>query len=269
VWVIADVFEQDIAVMRPGAGATVRINAYPERTFPGKVTYIYPTMKAETRTVPVRIELPNPGQLLKPAMFAQVELGSGDATPVLAVPDSAVIDSGTRSVVLVQVGEGRFDPREVTLGARGDAYVQVLDGVRAGEQVVVAANFLIDAESNLKAAVHSLGGHQGHGSPALGAAAPASAAATPAAPAVPAAAGHKGQGSVEEFDAKAGTISLNHGPVATLKWPAMTMEFKVAHDGLLRGVKPGDKVDFEFVERGKGEWVITAITPAAAAHVHR
>jgi RND family efflux transporter MFP subunit len=267
VWVIADVFEQDIAAMRPGARAAIRINAYPERTFPGTVTYVYPTMKAETRTVPVRIELANPGQLLKPAMFAQVELAAGNARPVLTVPDSAVIDSGTRSVVLVQVGEGRFDPREVKLGARGDAYVQVLEGVREGEQVVVAANFLIDAESNLKAAVHSLGGHQGHGTPALGA---ASSTAPAAAPAAPAGAGHKGQGSVDEFDAKAGTISLNHGPIATLKWPAMTMEFKVANDGLLRGLKAGDKVDFEFVERGKGEWVITAITPAGAAgHVHR
>jgi hypothetical protein len=117
VWVIADVFEQDIAAMRPGARAAVRINAYPERSFPGTVTYVYPTLKAETRTVPVRIELANPGQLLKPAMFAQVELPAGDPRPVLTVPDSAVIDSGTRTVVLVQLGEGRFEPREVKLGA--------------------------------------------------------------------------------------------------------------------------------------------------------
>ncbi|HET8747173.1 MAG TPA: efflux RND transporter periplasmic adaptor subunit [Ramlibacter sp.] len=266
VWVIADVFEQDIAAMRPGARATVRIDAYPERTFPGTVSYIYPTLKAETRTVPVRIELPNPGHLLKPAMFAQVELPSGDPRPVLTVPDSAVIDSGTRSVVLVQAGEGRFDPREVRLGARGDAYVQVLEGVREGEQVVVAANFLIDAESNLKAAVHSLGGHQGHGTPALGAdgAAPAAAAAGKSA-----GAGHKGEGSVDAIDAKAGTVSLEHGPIASLKWPAMTMEFKVANEALLRGLKPGTQVAFEFVERQPGEWVITSIAPAAAAHGHR
>jgi len=264
VWVIADVFEQDIAAMRPGARATVRINAYPERSFSGTVTYVYPTMKAETRTVPVRIEMANPGQLLKPAMFAQVELAAGSPRPVLTVPDSAVIDSGTRSVVLVQVGEGRFDPREVKLGARGDSYVQLLEGVREGEQVVVAANFLIDAESNLKAAVHSLGGHQGHGTPALGAA-----SSSVAAPAASAAAGHRGQGTVDEFDAKAGTLSLNHGPIATLKWPAMTMEFKVANEGLLRGLKPGAKVDFEFVERQRGEWVITSITPAGAVPAHR
>ncbi|MEJ5992363.1 efflux RND transporter periplasmic adaptor subunit [Ramlibacter sp. PS3R-8] len=259
VWVIADVFEQDIGLMKPGARASVRINAYPDKAFAGTVTYVYPTLKAETRTIPVRIELPNPGQLLKPAMYAQVELPAADARPVLAVPDSAVIDSGTRRIVLVQLGEGRFEPREVRLGARGDSYVQVLEGVREGEQVVVAANFLIDAESNLKAAIGALGGHAGHGAPA---ASPASAPAPAAAPAG-AAAGHQGEGIIEGIEARAGTVSLAHGPIATLKWPAMTMDFKVANPSLLQGLKGGARLQFEFVERGQGEWVITRISPAA------
>ena len=173
VWVVADVFEQDIGAVKPGAKASVKINAYPDRVFAGRITYVYPTLKAETRSVPVRIELANPGQLLKPAMFAQVELPIGGTAPVLTVPDSAVIDSGTRRIVLVQLEEGRFEPREVELGARSGNYVEVLKGVREGESVVVAANFLIDAESNLKAAVGGLGGHAGHGSPAKGAAAAA------------------------------------------------------------------------------------------------
>jgi Cu(I)/Ag(I) efflux system membrane fusion protein len=262
------VFEQDIAAMRPGTRAAVRINAYPGRSFPGTITYVYPTLRAETRTVPVRIELPNPGQLLKPAMFAQVDLPAGDARPVLSVADSAVIDTGTRQIVLVQAGAGRFEPREVKLGQHGDAYVQVLEGVREGEQVVVAANFLIDAESNLKAAVHSLGSHVGHGTPALGAASAATAASAPAAP--PAiAAGHQGEGTVDALDAQAGTVSLNHGPIASLRWPAMTMEFKVANASLLQGLAPGARVRFEFVQRQPGEWVITAIAPAASGHAHK
>jgi len=253
VWVIADVFEQDIGLVRNGSQATVKINAYPDKTFSGRITYVYPTMKAETRTVPVRVELANPGQLLKPAMFTQVEVQVGGRTPVLAVPDSAVIDSGTRQIVLVQAREGRFEPREVRLGARSDNYVEVREGVKEGEQVVVAANFLIDAESNLKAAIGGLG------------AAPAAAQPSAAAAAAPGAAvGHKGQGSVDGIDAKAGTISLNHGAIDTLKWPAMTMEFKAANPSLLRGLKPGTAVSFEFVERQPGEWVITSITPAAA-----
>jgi RND family efflux transporter MFP subunit len=168
VWVVADVFEQDIGLVKTGALAKVSINAYPNERFEGRITFIYHTLKPETRTVAVRVELANPRQLLKPAMFAQVELAVGGKAPVLAVPDSAVIDSGTRRIVLVQVQEGRFEPREVELGARAENYAEVIKGVQAGEQVVVAANFLIDAESNLKAAVGGLGGHAGHGTAAKG-----------------------------------------------------------------------------------------------------
>ena len=256
VWVIADVFEQDIGLVRNGSQATVQINAYPDRTFRGRITYVYPTMKAETRTVPVRVELANPGQLLKPAMFTQVEVQVGGKAPVLAVPDSAVIDSGTRQIVLVQAREGRFEPRAVKLGARSDNYVEVREGVKEGEQVVVAANFLIDAESNLKAAIGGLGG----AAPAVAPSGTASAAA----PAAPPGVGHKGQGSVDAVDAKAGTISLNHGAIASLKWPAMTMEFKAANPSLLKDLKPGMAVSFEFIERQPGEWVVTSILPAAA-----
>ena len=164
VWVMADLFEQDLALVALGAKASVQINAYPNQTFAGTVTYIYPMLKAETRTVPVRIALANPRQLLKLAMFAQVELQVGSTAPVLTVPDSAVIDTGTRRIVLVQLKEGRFEPREVKLGARGENYVEVREGVREGEQVVVAANFLIDAESNLKAVVGGMGEPAGSGS---------------------------------------------------------------------------------------------------------
>lgn len=263
VWVIADVAEQDIALVKTGAKARVTTTAYPTEGFEGRITYVYPTLKAETRSVPVRVELANPGQRLKPAMFAQVDLGVGGKAPVLAVPDSAVIDSGTRRIVLVQVGEGRFEPREVDLGARADNYVEVLKGVRDGEPVVVAANFLIDAESNLKAAVGGLGGHSGHGNPAAGS--PVATSASSAAPQATAApVGHKAEGTVDSIDAKSGTLSLNHGPVAALKWPAMTMEFKAANGSLLSGLKPGQAVRFEFVERQPGDFVVTSISPAGA-----
>jgi RND family efflux transporter MFP subunit len=253
VWVLADVFEQDIALVKSGARAKVKINAYPEREFEGPVTYIYPTLNAATRTIQVRVELPNPGQLLKPGMFANVDLGVAARKNTVTVPGSAVIDSGKRQIVLVQAKEGRFEPREVKLGARSDDYVEVLEGVKDGELVVVAANFLIDAESNLKAAVGGFG-HANHG-----AAAPSKDNASVPANAV----GHKAEGTVVAADAKAGTVSISHGAIASLKWPAMTMEFKVANNALLKDVKPGAAVAFEFVERQKGEWVITSVTPGA------
>ena len=162
VWLLAEIFEQDIAMVRAGQGVKIRVNAYPDRMFPGRVAFIYPSVSVETRTVRARIELANPGLLLKPSMYANVELAAGDGRRRLAVPDSAVLDSGTRQMVLVRRGEGMFEPREVRLGMRGDAYVEVLEGVKAGEEIVVGANFLIDAESNLRAAI------SGFGQPTLG-----------------------------------------------------------------------------------------------------
>jgi Cu(I)/Ag(I) efflux system membrane fusion protein len=172
VWVIAEVAEQDIGLVKTGSVAQISIAAYPERHFNGRVDFIYPTLDAATRTVQVRVELANPDRLLKPAMFANVELPVSNRGKVLTVPVSAVIDSGTRKIVLVRLAEGRFEPRTVKLGSRGENHVEVLEGLAEGEQVVTSANFLIDAESNLKAALSGMGSdnapapdqsrHEGH-----------------------------------------------------------------------------------------------------------
>lgn len=152
LWVIADVFERDLAQLRVGQRASVSIDAWPGERFGARIAYIYPTLNAQTRTVPVRLELANPRGRLKPAMYAHVEFDTGDET-VLSVPNSAIIHSGTRQHVLVRLGGGRFAPRAVKLGAQGDSHVEVREGLQAGEEVVVSANFLIDAESNLRAAL--------------------------------------------------------------------------------------------------------------------
>jgi Cu(I)/Ag(I) efflux system membrane fusion protein len=114
---------------------------------------IYPEIAEATRTAKVRIEIGNRDGMLLPNMYADVDIGSDDPAPQLAVPDSAVIDSGSRRVVILDLGEGRFEPREVKLGRRGDGRVAITEGVAEGDRVVVSANFLIDAESNLKAAL--------------------------------------------------------------------------------------------------------------------
>jgi Cu(I)/Ag(I) efflux system membrane fusion protein len=156
VWLLAEVFEQDLAQIRPGQSATITVQAYPGRVFDGRVAFIYPTVNAQTRTAKVRIEVPNPELLLKTDMYATVEIAAPvETASVLAVPDSAVLDTGTRQTVLVDRGEGRFEPRAVKLGARADGYVVVLEGLRKGEKVVTGANFLIDAESNLRAALQA------------------------------------------------------------------------------------------------------------------
>ncbi len=156
VWVVAEVAEADVAAIKVGMRATVTLRAFSTTPHEGVVTFIYPEMlKRETRTVSVRIELPNPDGLMKPGMYADVVFQPDGGEAVTAVPVSAVIDSGTRQVVLVAKGEGRFEPREVKLGRRGDGFTEVTEGLQPGEEVVVSANFLIDAESNLRAALQS------------------------------------------------------------------------------------------------------------------
>jgi len=155
VWIIADVSETDLPAIKIGTRAIVTVRAYMAEPVEGEVTFIYPELKAETRTARVRIEVPNPDGRLKIDMYADVVFQTGEASPVIAVPASAVIDSGQRQVVLVAKGEGRFEPRPVKVGRRGDGYVEVLEGLSKGDEVVTSATFLIDAESNLKAALQA------------------------------------------------------------------------------------------------------------------
>jgi Cu(I)/Ag(I) efflux system membrane fusion protein len=156
VWVIANVAEGDMGALKPGQSVKVTTRAHPGRVFTGNVAVIYPHLMKETRTARVRIELPNPDLALLPDMYADVDIATGSDEPVVAVPSSAVIDSGDRQVIILDRGEGRFEPRDVKLGRKGDGYVEVTSGIRAGESIVVDGNFLIDAESNLQSALKGL-----------------------------------------------------------------------------------------------------------------
>jgi len=156
LWVLADIPESGIASLRMGAEATIQLRHRPDLRLEGRVSLIYPQVNLETRTARIRIEIANPDLMLLPNMFVDVEITAGDDMERIAVPESAVIDSGTRKIVLLDRGEGRFEPRAVKTGQRGNGIVAILDGVEEGDRVVIAANFLIDAESNLKAALQSL-----------------------------------------------------------------------------------------------------------------
>jgi Cu(I)/Ag(I) efflux system membrane fusion protein len=153
VWVMASVAENDIALVKPGQLVKVIARAYPGRVFEGRVTVVYPHLMKETRTAQVRIELPNLDMALLPEMYGNVEIATGGNADALAVPASAVIDSGNRQVVLLDLGKGRYEPRDVKLGRTGDGFREVLSGVSEGDKVVVNGNFLIDAESNLQSAL--------------------------------------------------------------------------------------------------------------------
>ncbi len=237
LWLIAEVFEQDLGRVQIGQAAQFTVDAFPGEAFKGRVDFIYPTLNPQTRTGQVRIELANGGGRLRPAMFGQVEVLTGKPQAVLAVPDSAVLDSGLAQTVLIDRGEGRFEPRTVETGARAEGWVEVKKGLKSGERVVTRANFLIDSESNLKAALAGMASKE-------------TAAPKPQ---------HEGAAKVVAVDVAAGTVTLAHQPIASLKWPAMTMDFALGDAALAKQLKPGAKIHFWFEERGEGEWTITRV----------
>jgi len=153
VWAMVDVAERDLGSIAVGQPVVVKARSFPGRQFSGNISVVYPQVNRETRTARVRIELPNPDLALLPDMYVDAEIDTGNPEPVLAIPDNAVLDTGSKQAVFVDKGEGRFEPRAVKLGHRGDGYVEIREGIAEGEPVVVSANFLIDAESNLETAL--------------------------------------------------------------------------------------------------------------------
>jgi membrane fusion protein, copper/silver efflux system len=149
LWLIADVYEYELPLIRVGDTARITLSYFPGQEMSSRIDYVYPAVSAETRTAKVRFRLSNPGDRLKPQMYTNVDIKINMGRK-LAVPESAVIDTGVRQVVYVDKGEGAFEPREVTLGMRADGFVEVLRGLKAGEKVASSANFLIDSEAQLK-----------------------------------------------------------------------------------------------------------------------
>ncbi|MBF8261168.1 MAG: HlyD D23 protein, partial [candidate division NC10 bacterium] len=152
VWIEADLYEYEARSVRLGQAATLTPAYDPGHRLKGKVAYVYPTLSPESRTLKVRFEFPNQGLRLKPQMYADVVFELESASGVV-IPDSALIDSGVRQIVFVDLGGGSLEPREVKIGVRGDGKVQILSGVKEGERVAVRANFLLDSESRLRAAL--------------------------------------------------------------------------------------------------------------------
>ncbi len=152
VWVYVDVFENELPWVQPGDEAEMKLAGIPGRTFRGRITYIYPYFEAKTRTVKVRLEFDNRDGMLKPEMFADVTIHAGRQVDAVVVPEEAIVRSGSRELVFVVRGPGKFEPRVVEVGVSSDGMTQILSGVRAGEEVVTSAQFLIDSESKLREA---------------------------------------------------------------------------------------------------------------------
>jgi len=243
VWVNAELPENVVAQVPVGTEVAARAAALPDLALHGKVAAILPQVDAATRTIRARIELSNPGARLAPGMFVTLSFAPQQRQPVLLVPSEAVIRTGTRNVVMVEEGPGKFAPVQVDPGAEAGGQVEIRAGLQAGQKVAVSGQFLVDSEASLKGSDQRMAG---------------------AAPLT-----HRGEATVEAVDKD--EITLSHGPIATLKWPAMTMAFKLPLGGLALPVSPGDRVSFEFVQQADGRFQVTAMAAAsgqAPAHQH-
>lgn len=229
VWLNAAVPEARAGDVRVGQNASTTLAGFPGERFAGRVIAILPTTQADSRTLTVRIELPNRDGRLRPGMFASVALG-GDAKPALLVPSEAVIRTGRRTLVMLAAGDGRYHPAEVRIGREAGGETEILAGLSPGENVVVSGQFLIDSEASLSGIeARPIGG--------------GAASATIAAPASKATL-YETTGKIERITAN--SVTLSHEPVPALDWPAMTMTFALANPGIARGFKAGDRVRFGF-----------------------
>ncbi|OJU23155.1 MULTISPECIES: efflux RND transporter periplasmic adaptor subunit [unclassified Sphingomonas] len=230
VWLNAAVPEALATQLRPGQSAGATLTAFPGERFAGRVAAILPNVQPDTRTLTVRIELPNRGGRLRPGMFARVDFG-GNARDALLVPTEAVIRTGRRNLVMLALPGGRYQPAEVRVGAESGGRSAILAGLAAGEKVVASGQFLIDSEASLAAIP-----------------------ARPIAAAQPAGA-YETVGRIDRITTEA--ITLSHQPVPALNWPAMTMTFRVGTPALARDFKVGDRVRFGFDQAREGPTIRT------------
>lgn len=225
VWANAEVPESQAALLRPGAKVQARSPAAPGASFEGRVQALLPEVNPTTRTLKARLELGNPGGRLVPGMFVQMRFMDMRAEKALLIPTEAVIQTGRRTVVMLAEEGGRFRPVDVEVGIESGGQTEVRRGLQAGQRVVVSSQFLIDSEASLKGVEARL-----NDGPK-----PASANAAPR---------HTGTATIEAIGRDA--MTLSHGPIPSLKWGPMTMDFKLPKGGVPRGLEAGDRVDFEF-----------------------
>jgi Cu(I)/Ag(I) efflux system membrane fusion protein len=241
VWANAEVPESQAALLRPGARVQARTPAAPGETFDGRVQALLPEVSPTTRTRKVRLELANRGGRLVPGMFVQMQFMDMRADKVLLVPTEAVIQTGRRTVVILAEESGRFRPVDVEIGIESGGQTEIKRGLKAGQRVVVSSQFLIDSEASLKGVETRLNAEPK----------PEGSGGAPR---------HHGEAQIERIGRDA--VTLSHGPIGSLQWGPMTMDFKPPEAGLPAGVQAGDRVRFEFTMGADGPQ-LTAVNPLA------
>ena len=242
VWANAEVPESQAALIRPGTKVQASSAAAPGTALRGTVQAILPEVNAVTRTLKARVELANPGNLLVPGMFVNMQFMDMRAEKSLLIPTEAVIQTGKRVVVMLAEDKGKFRPVEVETGIESNGQTEIKRGLQMGQRVVVSSQFLIDSEASLKGVEARLND------------APKPSAANTAPR-------HEGEARIEAIGKD--SITLSHGPIPSLKWGEMTMDFKLPASSQPRNLVPGDKVSFEFYMDAEGLPQLTRVSAMA------
>ncbi|MGE3279980.1 MAG: efflux RND transporter periplasmic adaptor subunit [Alphaproteobacteria bacterium] len=239
VWLLAEVFESQAAFVHSGMPAEIRTAAQPARVWKGKVEYVYPDLRSDTRTVRLRMQVENKDGALKPNMYASVRLATTPRKDVVAIPNDALIRTRQGERAVLALGDGRFKPVPVKAGLTVGDTVEILDGIKEGDRVVTSAQFLIDSESKVSAAFAQMEKQGADGG---------AAAAAPGA-----------EGEIKAVKGSEGKVTISHGPIPALGWPAMTMDFTLPPDGVPAGLAPGDRIRFTVLAAPDGSHTATKI----------
>lgn len=247
VWLLAEIFERQSAWVETGQQAEVSLSYIPGETWQGNVEYIYPSLDAKTRTLKVRLRFDNPGEKLKPNMYANVKIYAGAKEKNIVIPLEGLIRTGREERVIVAAGDGKFEARNVKSGIESGNYVEILEGVKAGESIVISGQFLIDSEASMRASLTRM--------------------TAPDEEEMNAQADSKlvsGSGVIKKVKSDEHALNIQHKAIEALGWPAMIMDFNVASDVNIDEFSVDDKVMFQLEQRND-RYVITAVHKMSSA----
>jgi len=246
VWLLAEVFERQSEWVKVGQQAEVKLSYIPGKLWTGKVEYIYPTLDPKTRTLKVRLRFDNPGERLKPNMYANVKIYGGAKENVIVIPLEGLIRTGRDERVIIALGEGKFAAREVKAGIESGDYVEIIEGVNEGDDIVTSGQFLIDSEASMRASISRMSAPQSEDTD------------VPVKKNKTASKTVSANGVIKAVLTDKNKLTLQHEAIADLGWPAMTMDFALADDVDSSALSVGDKVMFQLQQRGD-RYLITSV----------
>ena len=254
IWLLAEVFERQSEWVEVGQTAEVSLSYIPGENWQGEVEYIYPSLDAKTRTLKVRLRFDNPGERLKPNMYANVKIYGGAKENTIVIPLEGLIRTGRDERVIIGLGEGKFEARNVKVGIESGNYVEIIEGVNAGDNIVTSGQFLIDSEASMRASLTRMSEPAGEDMSDM----QDTEAAKNKSDKTDTGKNVTGNGVVKMVMSDEKKLNLQHEPIKDLGWPAMTMDFDVADNVDISGLSVDDNVMFQLEQRND-RYLITSV----------